>query len=552
MGERLGRTKLLQQGVTPISPEHGVEVLRDLLTEQLPIVSVVVMSRFRDLPTFKIERPELPFLRFLEEPRTYYPGVELIADVNLSTDSDPYLNDHQYQGNRLFPAVMGLEAMVQVAMALAGSTELPALADVRFDHPVVVPPTRPTRVRIVALMRGPNEVDVALRAEETSFQLNHFQARCNFADAKPNGFYFDEPPRATVADLDPERDLYGDLLFHTGRFRRLANYCLLKARECIAEITPDSDCSWFSQYLPAMLVLGDPGARDATIHGIQACIPHLTILPTGIERLTIYKTRSVGPTVVHASERSADGDTFIYDVVVTDADGNALERWDGLRLKGVSPRSRSVWTSPLLAPYLERRCRELMPAMDVSVALSQDEQTGRAERSARAFRVLLGDEALVLKRPDGKPEVSDGRGVSAAHAESLTLAVAGAARIGCDVEEAVYRPPSVWRMLIGDDGMALVQLMQREVDEDGDVSATRVWTARECLKKAGAMVNAPLVFVSKSSDGWVLLSSGVFTIATYKTQFQGREAKFVVAILAGEPTKVQHAEQELEVTHASV
>jgi enediyne polyketide synthase len=556
MGARIDRTRLLQQGITPIPPEQGFEALRRLLIQPLPAVSVVVMSRFRDLPAFKIERPELPFMRFLEEPRTYYPNVELIVDVNLSADSDPYLNDHQFQGNRLFPAVMGLEAMVQVAMALAGASEPPVLEDVRFDHPVVIAAAKLSKIRIVALVQGSNVVDVALRAEDTSFQVNHFQARCCFSKATPRNFDFDEIATANRLSLDPERDLYGDLLFHTGRFRRLANYRLLKAKECVAEITPNAGGTWFSQYLPATLVLGDPGARDAAIHAIQACIPHLTILPTGVERVTIDRRGVTGPTIIHARERFGDGNSFVYDLVVTDIDGNAIERWDGLRLIGVHHRSpNALWPAALLAPYLERRISELMPAAKISVALLQneaDEPSDRSERSDAAFRTLLGNKALVLRRPDGKPESADGRGISAAHNESLTLAVAGGERIGCDIEETASRPPCVWRTLIGDDGIEMVQLMQRKVDEHGDVSATRVWAARECLKKAGAMFNAPLLFVSKTADGWVLLSSGIFTIATYQTQFRDRDGKFVIAMLAGVNQNLGHEEQELEVSHASV
>src|SRR6185312_6072424 len=120
---------------------------------------------------------------------------------------------------------------------------------------------------------------------------------------------------------------------------------------------------------------------------------------------------------------------------------------------------------------------------------------------------------LILKRSDGKPEVADGRAVSAAHHDHLTLAVAGPERIGCDLEEVLYRPPGLWRALIGDVGIAMVQLHQRQVNESSETSATRVWAAKECLKKAGAMVNAPLALVSTSKDGWVILSSGLFTIA---------------------------------------
>ena len=32
-----------------------------------------------------VERPELPFLRFLEKPRVYYPKIELVVDAELST-----------------------------------------------------------------------------------------------------------------------------------------------------------------------------------------------------------------------------------------------------------------------------------------------------------------------------------------------------------------------------------------------------------------------------------------------------------------------------------
>ena len=55
-----------------------------------------------------MEKPDIPFLRFLEQPRVYFPGIELIVDSELSIDTDPYLDDHVLGGERLFPAVMGL------------------------------------------------------------------------------------------------------------------------------------------------------------------------------------------------------------------------------------------------------------------------------------------------------------------------------------------------------------------------------------------------------------------------------------------------------------
>src|SRR6202158_3942695 len=95
------------------------------------------------------------------------------------------------------------------------------------------------------------------------------------------------PPSLTVARLaiDPPRDLYGGILFQEGRFRRLGGYRRLRATECLAEIAPDATAAWSARSLPAALLLGDPAARDAAIHGIQACIPHAQLLPIGVERI---------------------------------------------------------------------------------------------------------------------------------------------------------------------------------------------------------------------------------------------------------------------------
>src|SRR5258708_11957939 len=126
MGRRLGRIEALtQQGITQTPADAGIGIPETLVARSLPAVAVVVTGRFGDPPTLKLEQPDLPFLRFLEQPRVFYPGVELIVDAVLSPDADPYVDDHVYHGERLFPAVMGLEAMAQAAIALAGGAPAP-------------------------------------------------------------------------------------------------------------------------------------------------------------------------------------------------------------------------------------------------------------------------------------------------------------------------------------------------------------------------------------------------------------------------------------------
>ena len=539
MGERLGRVDALaRQGITAITPDEGISVLRSLIAQPPSDVSVVVTGRFGEAPTLSSDTPDLPFLRFLERPRVHYPGVELVVDTELSADTDRYLDDHVFQGERLLPAVIGREAMAQVAMALTRSAEPPAFEDLRFLRPVVVPDGTRVTLRLAALVRKPGLVEVVLRSDRTAFQVDHVRATCRFEPretATAGGPALLQRPavEAAVLPVDPERDLYGGILFQSGRFQRLRAYRWLRSTECVAEIGPDGAGDWFVPYLPGQLVLGDPGARDAAIHAVQACIPHVTVLPTGADRVVIDSAGTPGARFVRARERARDGGTFVYDLEVTDADGLVRERWEGLKLRTVASTSgERTWAEPLLGTYAERRVAELIPGADVAIQTLLNGNGDRRFRSARAMQRMLGEKSVIQKRPDGKPEVS-GNGrleVSVSHAGDLTLAVSGRGPIGCDVEPVTPRAESVWQDLLGRERFGLAQVVAEEAAENHDAAATRVWAALESLKKAGAMMDAPLVLESAAEDGWVTLTAGPFTLATLVARVRSSREPLALAV----------------------
>src|SRR5262249_1754556 len=138
-----------------------------------------------------------------------------------------------------------------------------------FDRPVTVPDGEPATVRLVALVRGPGRVEVALRCAASGFHVDHFRATVAFG---PEGELHADPsaPMPPAADVlspvDPATDLYADLLFQSGRFRRLRGYRRLGATGCCAELDPVGPRDWFGPGLAPDLVLGDPGLRDAAVH----------------------------------------------------------------------------------------------------------------------------------------------------------------------------------------------------------------------------------------------------------------------------------------------
>jgi enediyne polyketide synthase len=533
MGARLGTVdELARRGITPIPVEKGLEALHRLLTRKSANVAAVVMGRLRDLPTLRVERPELPFLRFLEKPRVYYPKIELVVDAELSAATDPYLDDHIFRGERLLPAVMGLEAMAEVFMALTESNEPPVFEQVKFERPVVVREGAAHTIRVAALVRTVDRVEIVLRSSETGFQVDHFRAVCRVANTS-----LDQARRTVDArkiGLDPAHDLYGKILFHTGRFQRLRKYHSLKARECAAEIMPDGTTNWFGLYLPGGLVLGDPGARDAAIHAVQACVPQITLLPVGVERITGSLNSHTGELFAHAQERERLANGFVYDVELTDTEGHVRERWERLHLRAINGTDfNGPWPEGLLTPYVERCLLELIPDAHVSIAFERDLLLDRGGRSTHAIESALGVSGII-KRSDGRPTARDGRNVSATHCGDLTMAVAGNAAIGCDLEVVTTRPSEIWSDMLGVERFKLAEVISRETQETLNVAATRVWTSLECLKKAGAGMNAPLVFVNATPNGWILLASGALKIASGVVQRDGAKEDLAIAVLTGE------------------
>ena len=526
MAQRLGSVdQLMLRGITPITPEEGVRIFKSLAAHPAPPPSIVVTGRYGDPPTLRRDTPELPFARFLERARVHYPGVELIADAEVSTSSDPYLKDHVFQGTPLLPAVMGLEAMAQVAAALTGFAQPPIFKDVRFSRPVHIPDGAAITLRLAALVRSPGVVEVALRSSATSFQIDHFRAICRFgAAAIPIAA---RPVPHAPLPIHPGRDLYGSILFQSGRFCRLRAYHLLRATECVAEIHSDSTQGWFARDLPASLALGDPGARDAFIHCVQACIPHAMVLPIAVEKISFTSAPRPGPLYVHARERSSHGGLLVYDLDVADSAGLPVERWEGLQLQVVGATARKLpWVAPLLGPYLERQVRE-MAGGHVAIVVGQNGSAAHAIQQALAFR------AAVAKRSDGKPEVP-GHRISTSHAGGVVSAVAGAAAAGCDLETVASRTPQVWRDLLGPDRFALAQLIARESGDDPAMAATRVWCAMECLKKSGALHDRPLTFAGSRPDGWIQLAAGTAKILTYKAALQNLECPLAFAVMIEE------------------
>nr|MDJ0729136.1 hypothetical protein [Crocosphaera sp.] len=100
----------------------------------------------------------------------------------------------------------------------------------------------------------------------------------------------------------------------------------------------------------------------------------------------------------------------------------------------------------------------------------------------------------------------------------------------------------VWHDLLGTHYLALADIIAAYKGESLNVSATRIWTAKECLKKAGMMVDAPLMLMSRKAGSQpknnnaqvVWLTAGETVIGTFLVSVKGFETPLVFAVLVEE------------------
>ena len=536
MGERLGRVEILAaMNIAAISPDDGVRWLSTLLRQPQTPVRTFLSGRFGSPATLKVAPRGLPLGRFLERVREHTPGVELVVDAELSFESDPYLADHVYRGDAIVPGVIGLEAMAQVASGLQGESRPPVLEGVAFLRALTVPKGEKRVVRIAGLVRAPGILELRVRSDETDFQIDHLRAsfRSEPSDprtdtAKPFTAPM-RPPETAAPVLDPARDLYGDLFFHSGRFERVLTYQSLSGRGCDVEIARKPE-RFFGAFQPQQLRLGDPGARDAAIHAIAACVPDRDLLPVAVERIEVGVLEGSGPIRMRARERSrADGE-YIYDVALFSQEGVCLERWHGLRLREVSTATaRTRWPAGLLAPWLEEIARSHFGDALVRAAVVPGD--GR-EASERGAGIARGAGCRLDHRPDGKPALDDAE-VSVSHAQGHTLVAVARVPIACDFEAVEPRAAETWEDLLGQERERLARHISSARGEDFDVSATRVWGAIECLRKLGVQREVPIVAaVTEPSSALVRFDAGDLAVVSVVAEIPGVALPIVITLLA--------------------
>ncbi len=524
MGARMGSVQTLaKMGIDAISKDEGVRRFLHLMDNDLGDSQVIVAARL-NLDTWRPTPNSLPVAsRFLEQ--CYIePGVEVIARSHLNLEQDAYVQDHVYKGSYLFPTVFGLEAMAQAVAYATGEQNFGTLRieDVRLERPIVVNPDQGVDIEIRAEVQeresknSSHRVHAQIGTEQTGFAMPHFSATfvLDIHNDAPREHI--EVP-ATALDIQPQRDLYGWLLFQGKRFQRLQQIYTLDSQNCIFRTQTTSSSSQekesFAQKEAQTFLLGDPFLRDSLLQVVQPLMPQDICLPIHIDSIEIYSTSSDASGLRLGVARVQDKTEREYhtNVFTLNDDGQIVEKLNGYRLRILEHRPENPTAAALANPSQwdeELLCRELssrtnafeMIKPEISLVYLPDlhalSATERHQRELPVFQQTVGrlinhgtefaQNIHIKWLESGKPVVEElvekGADISLSHDELVCLCVAGWGPQGCDIAPIQERSLPDWIALLS---RSREPLMQQLLEADSiNLAGTRIWAAVEALRKA--------------------------------------------------------------------
>jgi enediyne polyketide synthase len=296
--------------------------------------------------------------RFLQTITTLRPGAELRGEIRLSARTDPYLADCLVDGQPVFPAAMGLEAMAQAASALTRQP-MRSARHILLGQPVPVAGDGETllRVRARAIAGGVETIlHAGTGAQFAECARAVFVAASESSPARsgpqPDGDRGAGEP-APPPSLVDGADLYGTVCFQTGRFRRVAIVSGRPPRSCRAIVRGHDDAPWFEQFPEAVglheLMLGSPGLNDAALQVAQACVPGRVLRPGGCDSLTVTGTQVRGAVELRVflisgppgrpvpGADAVEPTEYVWDIHGYDSSGQLVIAWIGLSMRDAGP-----------------------------------------------------------------------------------------------------------------------------------------------------------------------------------------------------------------------
>ena len=331
-------------GIDVLPPETGTPVVRRELTAGATHGEVVIGQRFGVLMQELDETGGLDVSaaeRVLKSSTTGGPMVGKVAslclhdgytiETTLDPRVQPFLHDHQIDGNPVLPGVMGIEAFAEAAVCLLPGWQVEAIEDVKFLAPFKFYRGEPRVVRIEMRIHPAGEELVAdcrlvgeriLSGQNEAQLKTHFTARVRLAKHAAEGPQQAESVKPAGAMVG-RSEIY-QLYFH-GPAYRVVEKAWWDGKRVVGLMARNLPPNHSPAELPLAIAprLIELCFQTAGIWemGVQSRMG----LPLRIAEVSLFRTPSTDDRALYAVV-TPDADRTSFNVDVLDAKGNCCLR----------------------------------------------------------------------------------------------------------------------------------------------------------------------------------------------------------------------------------
>ncbi|NJK85443.1 MAG: KR domain-containing protein [Bacteroidales bacterium] len=517
MGERMGSTEVLaKMGIGAISPSQGIQEFMSWVENKANDQQIVVTSSLGNLDTWKrAQKPLNGTGRFIDQIVYFEPGVELRARTVIKSNTDLYLNDHNYRGSLLFPTVFGLEAMAQAVSVVTGLDYFQNLVieDISLLKPIVASSDEGIEIEISALVEentGERKIRTSISTEHTGFTEAHFSA-VFFPDRPRVGSkQVLNPENKSLLNIHPQSDLYSWLLFQGPKFRNLSGIYELEPHKTIfsmKNVNGDTSNICFSDNLKKTFLLGSPLLRDVLLQSVQLLISENIVLPIGIKKWELHSIdQQPKGGLAHCTLTEWNKNTGICNVLYTNDENEVVESITGYTVKSMEPVNNGLSLHELqslgqvipekitaafsrYSSFIDHKINLI--AYKHTIPFDQIKQEERRKIEQFVFsdfaRHNFSSTTEIQWQPNGKPILNDEMNISISHSAQILLMSVGKEVQGIDIEKVEFRMEEEWQQLLENNYLfASRQFPDPNKSNQKDLNYTRIWSIREvCMKSEG-------------------------------------------------------------------
>ncbi|MCP4629440.1 MAG: hypothetical protein GY850_38935 [bacterium] len=256
----------------------------------------------------------------------------------------PYLQDHGFEGNAVFPAVEAMQVLAQSVKDFAPETDITAFTDTRFDKFLFIAPDTKKIDALCSMTVFENgDITAVLqtktRSKNTAITRIKEHVTGHYPRIKPEvAAYLHNPlsfGQSGCLEISPDQ-IYRELVPFGPAYHNISENLSIHKNGATAKLR----APLINDAIEKTGQLGSPFVLDAAFH--TACVwgqrySGVVAFPVGVEKRIIVKPTQAGDTYIStAIPVRTDSELLIFDICICDEDNTPYESALGVHMRDVS------------------------------------------------------------------------------------------------------------------------------------------------------------------------------------------------------------------------